>query len=90
VLTVIASLVTIVTLPIAANLALRWQPTASDVPVEVPVLRTIGLLVAIVLVPVAIGMAVRARWPERAAALERAVSLFGGVVRAAVQLRDAS
>ncbi|SFB49972.1 bile acid:Na+ symporter, BASS family [Amycolatopsis marina] len=82
VLTVLASLITIVTLPIAANLALRWQPAASDVAIEVPVLRTIALLVVIVLVPVAIGMALRARWPERAAALERAVSLFGGVVLA--------
>ncbi|MDV6013803.1 bile acid:sodium symporter family protein [Haloechinothrix sp. LS1_15] len=84
VLTVIASLVTIITLPVAANLALRWQPTASDVPVEVPVLRTIGLLLAIVLLPVLIGMAIRARWPQRAVALERAVSLFGGLVLAAL------
>lgn len=82
VLTVLASLITIVTLPIAANLALRWRPAASGASIEVPVLRTIALLVAIVLVPVAIGMAIRARWPRRAAALERAVSLFGGVVLA--------
>jgi BASS family bile acid:Na+ symporter len=82
VLTVLASLITIVTLPIAANLALQWKPAASDVPIEVPVLRTIALLVVIVLIPVTIGMAVRARWPERAATLERAVSLFGGVVLA--------
>ncbi|MPZ00116.1 MAG: bile acid:sodium symporter family protein [Actinophytocola sp.] len=82
VLTVLASLITIVTLPIAANLALRWQPSASEVPIEVPVLRTIALLVVIVLVPVAIGMTIRARWPQRAAALEKAVSLFGGVVLA--------
>ncbi|PRX46944.1 BASS family bile acid:Na+ symporter [Prauserella shujinwangii] len=82
VLTVLASLITIVTLPIAANLALRWQPAASGVSIEVPVLRTIALLVVIVLIPVAIGMVIRARWPQRAAALERAVSLFGGVVLA--------
>lgn len=82
VLTVVASLVTIVTLPIAANLALRWQPTASDVAIRVPVGRTVLLLAAIVLIPVAIGMVIRARRPDRAAALEKAVSAFGAVVLA--------
>jgi bile acid:Na+ symporter, BASS family len=80
VLTVVASLVTIVTLPIAANLALSWQPAASDVAIEVPLLRTVGLLVGIVLVPVAIGMTVRRTSPARAASLETFVSAFGAIV----------
>ncbi|HVM19167.1 MAG TPA: bile acid:sodium symporter family protein [Egibacteraceae bacterium] len=80
VLTVIASIVTIATLPLFVNLAMRWQPAASDVAVRVPVGRTVVLLIGIILVPVAIGMAVRRRTPERAAALERTVSLFGAVV----------
>ena len=80
VLTVIASVVTIATLPLFVNLAMRWQPAASDVAVRVPVGRTVVLLIGIILVPVAIGMAVRRRTPERAAALERTVSLFGAVV----------
>jgi bile acid:Na+ symporter, BASS family len=80
VLTVVASLVTIVTLPIAANLALAWQPTASEVAISVPVARTIALLVGIVLVPVAIGMTVRRRAPARASSLETFVSAFGAIV----------
>jgi bile acid:Na+ symporter, BASS family len=84
VLTVIASLVTIVTLPIAANLALAWQPAASEVPISVPVGRTIALLVGIVLVPVALGMTVRRRAPGRAAALETFVSAFGAIVLVAL------
>jgi bile acid:Na+ symporter, BASS family len=80
VLTVVASLVTIVTLPVAANLALAWQPTASEVPISVPVARTVTLLVGIVLVPVAIGMLVRRKAPARASSLETFVSAFGAIV----------
>jgi bile acid:Na+ symporter, BASS family len=80
ILTVVVSVVTIVTLPIAGNLALAWQPTALDVAVRVPVARTIALLVGIVLVPVAIGMSIRRRDPARAVRLEKAVNAFGGFV----------
>lgn len=80
VLTVLASLITVATLPVYADLALRWQPLGDDLAVQVPLGRTIGLLVGIVLVPVVLGMTVRRRAPHRAAALERAVSLFGAAV----------
>jgi bile acid:Na+ symporter, BASS family len=80
VLTVIASLVTILTLPLAANLALAWQPTASDVAISVPIPRTVALLIGIVLIPVAIGMTVRRKAPARAASLESFVSIFGAIV----------
>lgn len=84
ILTVIASIITIVTLPIAGNLALGWQPTALDEAVRVPVLRTIALLVVIVLIPVGIGMTIRRRSPELATAAERIVSLIGGIVLVAL------
>lgn len=84
VLTVLASVATIATLPLFVELALRWQPAASDVAVSVPVGRTVLLLVAIVLVPVSIGMVVRRRAPQRAAGLERIVSLIGAVVLVAL------
>jgi bile acid:Na+ symporter, BASS family len=84
VLTVLASVATIATLPFYTNLALGWQPTAQDVAVRMPVGRTVVLLVGIILIPVAIGMAIRRRAPHRAASLERAVSLFGGLVLVAL------
>ncbi|MFA9446807.1 bile acid:sodium symporter family protein [Egicoccus sp. AB-alg6-2] len=94
VLTVVASVVTIVSLPLWTNLALSWQPANADVSVSVPLGRTIGLLLGIVLVPVVLGMAVRRRAPQRAARLERSVSAFGAlvlvvlIVGIAISLRD--
>jgi BASS family bile acid:Na+ symporter len=80
VLTVLASVAAIVTLPLYVNLALAWWPIGAEAAVRMPVGETVALLVGIILVPVAIGMAVRRRAPGRAASLEKAVSLFGGVV----------
>lgn len=80
VLTVLASVAAILTLPLYVNLALAWWPIGADAAVRMPVGQTVALLVGIILVPVAIGMTVRRRAPERAASLEKAVSLFGGVV----------
>lgn len=79
-LTVIGSVGSIVTIPVAANLALRWQSASSDEAVRVPVGPTVGLLVLVVLVPIVIGMAIRHRAPARAAALERGMAVFGGAV----------
>jgi bile acid:Na+ symporter, BASS family len=84
VLTVIASVATILTLPLFVNLAIRWQPGAIDADVAVPLGRTVALLVGIVLVPVAIGMTVRRRAPHRADALEQHVARFGAVVLVAL------
>lgn len=80
VLTVAASVATIVTLPFFVRLALDWQASAEGVEVTMPVGRTVALLLAVVLVPVALGMVVRRRSADLAARLERAVSLFGGAV----------
>src|SRR5699024_5903550 len=82
VLTVIASLVAVVTLPIATNLTLQWQPSVADGIAELSVLNTILTLVAVVLLPVSIGMVIRARWPQAARKAERAVSVLGTVVLA--------
>lgn len=79
VLTVLASIGTILTLPFFVGLALD-RLTGDEVAVSMPVGQTVALLLGVVLVPVTVGMLVRARVPERAAALERAVSAFGGAV----------
>lgn len=86
VLTVVASIITIVSLPLFADLALELQSgvQADGTGVEVPVLRTVLTLVGVVLVPVLVGMAVRARAPHRAAAAEKAVSAFGAFVLVAL------
>lgn len=79
VLTVSASLATIITLPFFVNLALRTTPQAAE-SVSLPVLQTILTLVVIVLVPVSIGMVARSFAPSFARRMEGAVSVFGGVV----------
>jgi len=81
VLTVSASLITIITLPLITNMALQfYMGTEEDI--TLPVGKTIGMLVGIVLLPVAIGMLVRSRKPEVARKAESIVSVFGGIVLA--------
>jgi bile acid:Na+ symporter, BASS family len=80
VLTVLASVLAILTLPLYVSMALGWWPISSGAAIRMPVGQTVALLVGIILVPVAIGMTVRRRAPDRAASLEKAVSLFGGLV----------
>ncbi|MBC7185318.1 MAG: bile acid:sodium symporter family protein [Marinobacter sp.] len=81
VLTVSASLITILTLPLFTNLALQhYMGTEEDI--VLPVWKTVGMLIGIVLFPVAIGMTVRTRKPEVARKAESIVSIFGGVVLA--------
>lgn len=81
VLTVSASLITILTLPLFANVALQFY-MGTEENIVLPVWKTIGMLVGIVLFPVAIGMLVRARKPDVARKAESIVSVFGGVVLA--------
>lgn len=85
VLTVSASLITIVTLPLFTNYALQFYAGAgAGEAITLPVGRTVGMLIGIVLFPVAIGMAVRTRAPDLARRAESAVSIFGGIVLAAL------
>ncbi len=83
VLTVIASLITIVTLPAFTGWALEHFNDAA-MSIELPVLRTVITLIVIVLLPVAIGMTVRHFKPVLAAKGEKAVGLLGLVVLIAV------
>ncbi|WP_111657989.1 bile acid:sodium symporter family protein [Isoalcanivorax indicus] len=83
VLTVIASLVTILTLPLFVNWAMSVYYDET-VTLRLPVLRTVITLFVIILVPVAIGMVVRRYQPGLAARAERIVGIFGLVVLVAV------
>ena len=81
VLTVSASLITILTLPLFTNMALQHF-MGTEESISLPVGKTIAMLVVIVLLPVAIGMLVRTRKPELARKAESLVSIFGGIVLA--------
>ncbi|EON93089.1 bile acid: sodium symporter [Marinobacter lipolyticus SM19] len=81
VLTVSASLITILTLPMFTNLALDFYMGTQEA-VVLPVWKTVGMLIGIVLFPVAIGMVVRTRNPAMAKKAEGMVSIFGGIVLA--------
>jgi len=81
VLTVSASLITIVTLPLFTNYALQFYAGESE-SISLPVGRTVAMLVGIVLFPVAVGMTIRSRAPAIAHKAENAVSIFGGIVLA--------
>lgn len=81
VLTVSASLITILTLPLFTNLALDFYMGTQET-VVLPVWKTVGMLIGIVLFPVAIGMVVRTRNPAMAKKAEGVVSIFGGIVLA--------
>lgn len=80
ILTVVASLVIIVTLPGWLDVAGRILPGATELSVSVPLGQTFGLLIGIILIPVAIGMVIRAKKPELAATLERGMSVLGALV----------
>ncbi|MCC1497869.1 bile acid:sodium symporter family protein [Alcanivorax sp. 1008] len=79
VLTVLASLAAIVTLPLFAGLALDLFQDAS-VAIQLPVGRTIVSLIVIVIVPLIIGMTLRKWAPVFAARAERFVGAFGMTV----------
>ncbi|WP_373000304.1 bile acid:sodium symporter family protein [Marinobacter sp.] len=81
VLTVSASLITILTLPLFTNLALQHY-MGTEENIVLPVWKTVGMLIGIVLFPVAIGMVVRTRKPDVARKAESIVSVFGGIVLA--------
>lgn len=72
-LTAVSSLITVFTIPVLANLALRWFLGAQTA-VNLPVGGTMLSIALITLVPTAAGMAMRQRLPRAAAALEKQVS----------------
>lgn len=78
-LTVIASLITIVTLPLATGYAMSLFNTTS-VNIELPVGKMIMMMVGVVLIPVIVGMLIRTFWPNWAVKAEKGVSKLGGVI----------
>ncbi|WP_231758401.1 bile acid:sodium symporter family protein [Microbulbifer elongatus] len=81
VLTVSASLITIMSLPLFANYALQaFSGTQQEI--TLPFGKTVLMLSAIVLLPVSIGMGLKALRPKLAARAEGLVSVFGGLVLA--------
>ncbi len=83
VLTVLASLITIVTLPLFTNMAMGFYMQAGE-QISLPVLQTIATLVVIILLPVSLGMWIRIKAPDLAKRSEGIVSLFGMLVLAAL------
>lgn len=78
-LTVSASLITIITLPFFTNYALQiYFGEAANI--SLPVGKTIAMLVVIVLLPVALGMFIRTKAPAKAQKAEGVVSIFGGFI----------
>lgn len=77
-LTVIASLVTIITLPIATSYALNLFGTSS-VQITLPVEKMITMMVAVVLVPVIVGMLIRYFWPNWSTRSEAWINRLGGL-----------
>jgi BASS family bile acid:Na+ symporter len=76
-----ASLITVLTIPLFANYAIRlFTDQTLEQSLELPVLQTIVMLLAIVFVPVMLGMALRAWNKPLAGRLEGAVGAFGMVV----------
>ena len=78
-LTVSASVVTIISLPIYVGMALSMHAGDSE-QLALPLADTIGTLALVILLPVACGMLLRAKNPALAANLERGVGVFGSLV----------
>lgn len=84
ILTAVASVAVIVTLPLWFGVGARIIPGAGDSEVSVPLGQTFGLLLGVILIPVLLGMALRARRPALADRIERFVGIVGLVVLVAL------
>lgn len=84
ILTAIASVAVILTLPLWFDIGARLIPGAADFEVSVPLGQTFGLLLGVILIPVVLGMALRARKPALADRIERFVGAVGLVVLVAL------
>lgn len=84
ILTAVASVAVILTLPVWFDLGAAIIPGAGDYDVTVPIGQTFGLLLGVILIPVVIGMVLRATKPELSARIERFVGLVGLVVLVAM------
>lgn len=80
-MTASASLITVLTLPLFATLAIDlFKDQALTEPLKMPVLQTVIMLLAVVFVPVMVGMGLRAWKAQLAGRLEGAVGAFGMIV----------
>lgn len=84
ILTAVASVAVILTLPLWFDIGARLIPGAADFEVTVPLGQTFGLLLGVILIPVVLGMALRARKPALADRIERFVGAVGLVVLVAL------
>ncbi|KAA0916978.1 bile acid:sodium symporter family protein [Dietzia sp. ANT_WB102] len=80
ILTAIASVAVIFTLPLWFDLGARIIPGADAFEVSVPLAQTFGLLLGVILIPVVVGMVLRARKPALSDRIERFVGVVGLVV----------
>jgi len=78
VLTVLASLITIVTIPLFTNAALGYYGAGeAETIVQLPVLKTVVTLSVVIIIPVLAGMLIRRRSLESAQRAEKYVGKFG-------------
>lgn len=84
-LTAVASLVTVVTIPLIIRFALS-EFQGEDRKVTLDVLQTIGQLLMIVVVPVAIGMIIRARATAFALKMDKPVRIASSILLAVITL----
>ncbi|MBB87465.1 MAG: bile acid:sodium symporter [Xanthomonadales bacterium] len=82
-LTVLASLITILTLPLYVNLALTTFMGESEA-LSMPVTRTLITMLVIVVIPVGIGMSIKAAAPAAASRAEPIISAFSMIVLIAI------
>lgn len=80
IITAVASVAVILTLPLWFDIGARVLPGADEYEVTVPLGQTFGLLAGVILVPVLLGMLMRARKPALADRIERFVGVVGMVV----------
>ena len=72
-LTAVSSLISVVTIPLLANMVLQHF-LGTSAAVALPIGRTMLQILLVTLLPVAIGMAIRGQFPESAQRLEQQVS----------------
>jgi BASS family bile acid:Na+ symporter len=72
-LTAVSSLISVVTIPLLANMVLQHF-LGTSAAIALPIGRTMLQILLVTLLPVAIGMAIRGQFPESAQRLERQVS----------------
>lgn len=82
-LTVIASLLTVLTIPFYMKYALDWF-VGEGTTLELPFVKTLVTMMVIVIIPVCIGMFARAKKPELAQKFEPAINKFAVFVLIAI------